>query len=116
MYSWPILSILALVVFFLVKGAMGVMLKERESAGRLQTLESEAEQLEAREIELRSGIAKLQTQEGIMEEIKEKFSVTREGEYVAIIVDESLKATTTEKTGKSKFKGLWGGIKSLWRK
>ena len=95
LYSWPVLVLAAVLVFFLIRGATVVMVKERESASLVANLESETKKLEAREAELRDGIAKLTTQEGIMEAIREKFSVARTGEYLAIIVDERVKATSS---------------------
>lgn len=104
LYSYPSLVVMAVICFFLVKGAVGVMIKERTSANKVAELEAQSEALESREMELNSEIARLQTEEGIVEEIRDKFSVTREGEYIAIIVDERSEATTTEKTATERFK------------
>lgn len=114
LYSWPSLAVLAVLAFFLIKGAVGIMRIERDSAGRVKALEAQASQLSLREKELEASINKLRTQEGIMEEIKNKFSVTREGEYVAIIVDPKSKATTTSTSTAAWLKGAWESLKSLW--
>ncbi|MDO8565284.1 MAG: septum formation initiator family protein [bacterium] len=108
-YSWPALVLLVLVAFFLAKGAVGMIAKERQSAGRVAELDAKATALALREQSLEAGIAKLGTEEGILEEIKDKFSVTREGEYVAIIVDEKSK----DKSAENKeiwYKKLWNAI------
>jgi cell division protein FtsB len=115
LYSWPSLVLAAVITFFLVKGATGVMLKERKSAERVRNLESQAKELESRQGELESSIARLQTEDGILEEIREKFSVSREGEYVAIIVDEKKATTTVEQTTGERFRGWWESLKGLWR-
>ncbi|MCR4279328.1 MAG: septum formation initiator family protein [Candidatus Zambryskibacteria bacterium] len=107
LYSYPSLIVMAVICFFLVRGAVGVMLKERASANKVEELEAQSEALESREAELNSEIARLETPEGIVEEIRDKFSVTREGEYVAIIVDDRPKATTTEKSASERFKEWW---------
>ena len=114
LYSWPALILMVVLVFFLIKGSAEVMVKERESAKRVENLEKETEALSAREAELRDGIARLQTEEGIVEEIREKFSVAREGEYVAIIVDEKANASSTESTEGSWYKKILGAIMSLY--
>lgn len=114
LYSWPALILMVVLVFFLIKGSAEVMVKERESAKRVENLEKETEALSAREAELRDGIARLQTEEGIVEEIREKFSVAREGEYVAIIVDEKANASSTESTEGSWYKKIMGAIMSLY--
>lgn len=79
---------------------------ERENAHRVSALEQESESLKAHEGDLNASIAKLQTDEGVVEVIKEKFSATRAGEHVAVIVDERTKATTTEKKTKIWYRKL----------
>ena len=88
LYSVPALSLLAIITFFMTKGAYGIMRIERESANKVNNLEKETEGLSFRQRGLEESIRKLQTEEGIMEEIKQKFSVTRGGEHVAVLVDE----------------------------
>lgn len=115
MYSWLSLLALGALTFLLVKGAFGVMVKERESALRVRTLEEESTKIDSRETELREEMARLQTEEGILEEIRDKFSVTREGEYVAIIVDEKRAATTTELSTGERLRDWWQGLLDWWR-
>ena len=109
LYSWPVLVLVAVLTFFLAKGAAGVMVKERESADMVGKLEAEKREIESREAELREGIARLQTEEGIIEEIRAKFGVTREGEYMAVIVDEKA-GGNTEKTDVSWYERIWDAI------
>ena len=116
LYSWPMLVLAAVFVFFLVRGAAGVIIKDRESAGLVANLESKTKELEAREAELRNSIAKLTTQEGIMEAIREKFSVARTGEYLAIIVDERTKATSSPDEKKSWYRRILDAIMSPYDK
>lgn len=114
-YSWPSILVAALITLLLVKGAFGIMKIERESASRVSDLERESATLALHEEELREKIERLKTPEGVVEEIKDKFSAVREGEYVAIIVDERLKATTTAEKDPGFWKRLWIGTKSLWQ-
>ncbi len=109
-YSWPSLVVMAVITFFLVKGAAGIMGIERESAGKVEALESQSAALVLREAELKEEIERLKTDEGKIEAIKDKFSATREGEFVAIIVDERRKATTTEKKGEIWYRKFWSVI------
>ncbi|MBX4181369.1 hypothetical protein KW807_00700 [Candidatus Parcubacteria bacterium] len=113
-YSIPSLIILLLIALFLVKGAWGIFNKERESGKVVRDLEAKAEALNSRESELKEGIASLQTQEGIFQEIKEKFSVTQEGEHVAIIVDERSKKASSTIPKQSWLAGLWQEVLNLW--
>ncbi|OHA91923.1 MAG: hypothetical protein A3J09_00225 [Candidatus Zambryskibacteria bacterium RIFCSPLOWO2_02_FULL_51_21] len=116
LYSWPALVLAAILAFFLVKGAAGLMFKERESARLLANLESEAKESEAREVKLREGIARLQTETGIVEAIREKFSVTREGEHLAIIVDERAGTSTSAGENGSWYKRFLDAIMSFYEK
>ncbi|MEX2013656.1 MAG: hypothetical protein WD897_01965 [Parcubacteria group bacterium] len=95
-YSIPSLIILSIVAFFLVKGALGVMNKEWASSKYSKELEEKAAALVIRERELREGVRRLGTEEGIKDEIRERFSVTQEGEFVAVIVDDRRVASSTD--------------------
>ncbi len=110
-YSWPSLVILALVTCLLVKGAAGILGIERDNAHKVEALETQSEALVAREKSLTEKIDRLQTDEGKIETIKEKFSATRDGEYVAIIVDERKKATTTGEKPKIWYRKMWNAIR-----
>jgi cell division protein FtsB len=116
LYSWLSLGALLVIAFFLVKGAFGIIQIERKSAERVRELEKEAAELSLREDKLRTEIEHLKTPEGVVDAIKDKFSVTREGEYVAIIVDERSQATSSEKETGGWLAGLWQGVKNLWER
>ena len=109
-YSFPSLIVLAAICFFLVKGAVGIMKIERESAQRVSELEGQTASLKMRETNLRSQISKLQSEEGIIEEIKRKFSAPREGEHVAIIVDDRNASSSDEDSQKIWYQRLWAVI------
>lgn len=109
-YSLPSLIILALITFVLAKGAIGVLGKGRESSEITRNLEEKATSLVIREMELKENIARLKTEEGVREEIKDKFSVTQEGEFVAVIVDEKRASTTDEAEKSPWYKRLWAAI------
>src|SRR3990167_7076873 len=69
-YSIPSLIILSIVAFFFTKGAVKIVDKELESSARVRDLEAEAITLMLREQELKKDIARLETEEGIKEKIK----------------------------------------------
>lgn len=114
LYSLPSLVIMLFVAGVLIKGAWGVMVMERESAAMVRDLEAQAVALGSREAELEGNIERLRTPAGVEEEIRDKFSVAREGEFVAIIVDEKERASTTEKTTGEIIWGWWNVFKGLW--
>ena len=96
MYSIPSLMLLVAIAFLLARGALRVWGKERESAVNLSNLEKKAAALMLRERALRDGIARLETEEGVKDEIKERFNVTQAGEHVAVIIDEKRVSISTE--------------------
>ena len=109
-YSLPSLIALFIITFFLAKGAIGIIGKSFESARRSNDLEEKAEALVMREQELKTSIARLQTEEGVKDEIKERFIVTQEGEYVAVIVDERKSDNSDERASLPWYKRFWIAI------
>lgn len=81
-----------------------------QSSERSKGLEEKAGNLVIREQELRENIARLQTEEGVKDEIKDKFSVTQEGEYVAVIVDNKRNSSSTDIDAEAWYKKLWIAI------
>lgn len=109
LYSWPSLIVVAIVSGLMLKGAITLLIIERQNAHRVSELEAESEKLLEKGEKLGLEIERLGTEEGIVEEIKEKFSVTRTGEHMAVIVDDQKKATSTENE-LSWYKRWWGVI------
>lgn len=109
-YSIPSLILLFLVALLLLNGVIGVLGKEFASRKQARELEDKMALLRAREAELEVDIARLQTEEGIEKEIKEKFSVVQEGEHVAVLVDERKTASSTD-DGEAWYKKIWAKFK-----
>ena len=87
-YSVPSLIVLLIVTIFLVRGVFGILVKERESGKDSKNMKDEINTLVTRESELKERIHRLETEEGMQNEIRERFNVTQEGEFVAVIVDD----------------------------
>ena len=114
LYSMPTIIVLFVFTFFIVKGTMGVLEKEWESAKLANQLKGQAISLSAREQDLKDGISRLQTKEGLENEIRGKFNVTQEGEHVAVIVDDK-KVTNVNNTSPTHwYQKLWATFKGLW--
>src|SRR3989344_2399984 len=109
-YSIPSLIILSIIALILTKGALGGMNKERTSSELSKDLEEKAAALVLREQELREGVRRLETEEGIKDEIREKFSVTEEGELVAVIIDDRGASSSTDSSTLPWYKKLWLAI------
>ena len=115
LYSTPALILLAIVAFLMARGAGSIMSKSHESAAKLDELEKANILLRDRHSTLEANIAKLGTDEGLIEEIRNKFNAVRRGEHLAVIVLDKPKATTTEPTVSERLKQGWDWVKSLWR-
>jgi cell division protein FtsB len=110
MYSTPALVTLLVLTFFIARGALKIMSKERESATQTKALEVKATVLASRENKLKDGIERLKTEEGVKEEIKERYSVTQEGEHVAVIVDSRENSNSTSTMSLPWYKRFWAAI------
>ena len=87
LYAKPTIIALALVVVLLFRGVWGVYQKSAEAVAKRDKATTELTDLAAREKELREGIARLSTGEGVEAEIRDRFMVAKEGEKVMIIAD-----------------------------
>lgn len=93
----------------LLNGAWGMWRKERNSAKEQEKVSRELEIIKAREEELTASIERLKTSQGVEKEIRQKFSVAKEGEEVVLIVDQTKKNSDSDTEPES----LWGKI-STW--
>ncbi len=109
LYSVPFLLLLVIFTILLLKGTFGVLLVERKSATKVDKLEEEAALLMERSNSLKEEIAALSTEEGIIEEIRKKFSAVRFGEYAALII-EPRQASSTGNSGRSWWEKIWHDI------
>jgi cell division protein FtsB len=87
-YSRPAIVVLALLVLFSGKALWNVHQKYVTSRENAERVAKERDELLKREEFLKSEVERLQSDRGIEEELRQKFSVVRDGEEVAVIVDE----------------------------
>lgn len=104
LYSFTTLILLSIVFIVLLKAVWSVYKKERISSGNLEKEKLESLKLKERDKGLTDSILYLNTEEGIENEIRTKFRAVKEGESVAVIVDEQ--ATRTPVTATST-NGFW---------
>jgi cell division protein FtsB len=95
LYSKPVVAFMILILAFMAHATWSVYTKEQESAANAAQAARELDRMKEREATLHSEIARLSTDQGIEEEIRAKYSVSKPGEQVLVIVEEE-KATTTE--------------------
>lgn len=108
MYSKIVIFLLIIIAIIILKGAWGVYLKKVESDKNLTKTEAEYNQLSARKNNITDSIARLNTPNGIEEEIQQKFNVVRGEENIAVIVGGGVSTTTVSPVNPPK--SFWGKI------
>jgi len=105
-YSRITIVVIFIAIIFLAKAVYDIFEKQRMSAEDVAIVEKDYGSLKTRQSMLKSEIDKLNTSEGIEEEIRGKYSVAKPGETVVVIVDSTSSTSTS----------LESSSKSLWQK
>lgn len=87
MYSKPMLVVLGVLVLIFAWSVIGLMLKMMTTRENRQIAENRLAELSAQREGLSREIAKLETESGKEESIRERFPVAKEGESVIVIID-----------------------------
>lgn len=82
-------------------GLFDIYRKYLESSKSLVQTERELETLKNREMELKENLDRLSTQRGVEEEIREKFSVAKDGEMMALIVESKTRPKSEDVSGEN---------------
>ncbi len=98
LYSPVVLMILAIVFVILAHALWGVYQKVQISATNLEREQIEFDKLSSREKSLASSIDYLKTDQGVESEIRSKFKLVKDGEKVAVIVDDKPNIATSTAT------------------
>lgn len=113
-YSPVSLIILVVILGFSVRATWDVYEKERTSRDSLALSQRELDKIAAREQTLNQAIAYLSTQQGVETEIRKKFRVVKEGEEVAVILDDASGTVATSTTAsRGGLLGVWDGLLRL---
>ena len=112
MYHKVTLGILAVITLVMLHSTWSVYQKKVESEGLKQISLQNVKELEERNAALVAKIGRIDTQPGLEEEIRSKFSVAKDNENVVVIIpNQSEKASTTPKSV-----NFWAKIKNLLQK
>lgn len=114
-YSTPVLILIFLMLVVFARGAWRALEKERGSSKMVTELEAKAAQLEARKVDLETKIARLDTEEGIEEELKSKYNVSPEGEEFVVLVDLEKNQNVASTSSSAWYEKWWNGLKNLFR-
>jgi cell division protein FtsB len=87
LYSKTVLLILFIIIIFLAQSTWSVYKKSSLSRQNMEKAKGDLMRLQNRHSTLSVEIEKLQTEQGIEEEIRNKYRLVKEGESVAVIID-----------------------------
>lgn len=107
-YSKFTLVSLLILFILLARGVYSLYLKNNESLDMRRDAELRLKSILSRKDTIGKEIEKLSSDEGVENEIREKFNVVKPGEKVVIIVPEEVATSTEEEKGF--FKSLWHKI------
>ena len=100
-----LLGVLALMFAY---GVIGFMGKMKETSRNRKIAEEKVAELSKQKEKLSSDIGKLQTEEGVEENIREKFGLAKEGEEVIVVVEDKNQLETLP----AEPSGFWAWLKS----
>ena len=96
LYSKTAVFVCLVIVAFLAHGTWKMYQRYSFTAIERQKIEMTAANLQQRRDMLANSLEMLNTGDGVERQIRDKFLVVKEGEYVVTIVDKTPVATTTE--------------------
>lgn len=115
--SSPIVMVIVIILLIvIIRANFRIYGKVYVSNQRLQQSKNEIARLQERKLELASKVDKLSTGEGVESEIRSKYMAVKEGESIAVIIDDSEKnnykdnmiSTTTDSWYKKVWKWMIG--------
>ncbi|MEX1087191.1 MAG: septum formation initiator family protein [Candidatus Paceibacterota bacterium] len=109
-YSKPFVIFLVIVTAFSLKAAWGAYQKMSESGERVAIAQAEKQELQEEREVISENLERLQTRRGIEEELRKKYSLTKEGEEMVVIVDSQPEQVAEETEEKSVFGQIWGAV------
>ena len=107
MSSPIVLVILAVVLFFVARGTWSIYRKNSDSNTELSGALARLAKLTDRQATLAQSVAKLKTDSGVEEEIRDRFQVAKEGEHEIVIVDATSSSVSNPQPRASFLQKVW---------
>jgi len=105
----PLALIAILVVLgFLTKAAWSIHAKASQSSQKLALEQAELAKLQKNQNDLSSQVAYLSTDQGVEAEMRSKFKAVKDGEQVAVIVDDQSQTAAAIEATSTPSVGWWG--------
>ncbi|MFA7315764.1 MAG: septum formation initiator family protein [Candidatus Paceibacterota bacterium] len=111
-HSPIMLVVLFGVVVIFAYNLIGLLEKERETSKKKELALDQIESLKKRQTILEGDIARLETDDGIEEAIRDKYQVVKEGEKVVTIVNEEAPTNVDDENNKEH--GFWNFLKRIF--
>ena len=111
LYSRVTIGVLVVLVFIVAHSTWSVWQKKRESEQLKNISMQNVEDLKTRDANLRSKIDRLQTDAGLEEEIRSKFSVAKADESVVVVVPQEAAVATSAPLEVSFWQKIWNFLK-----
>lgn len=109
-HSWPVLMLLGIVLVFFAFGVFRFLIKMIETSKNREIAESKLTELRENKEELSRDIENLKTNQGLEENIREKFGLVKEGEDLIIVVDSKENTDLNEETKQNWFISLFNKL------
>lgn len=94
-FSIPFLLVLAALTILVLSSAWGMYQKKYATQRTVERLEAEEAELKQRRDIVANAALDISTERGLESEIREKFSVAKDGERVIVLIDDEDEAATT---------------------
>ena len=104
-YSKVSVVVLLLVTLLLLKGGVSMYQKEKQSRQNMIEVEKKLANAKLRQAELENNLNRLNSPDGVENEIRTKYNVKKAGEEVVLVVESQATSTTTVRE-----KGFWSKI------
>jgi competence protein ComGC len=111
LYSKPVLIILSILLLLFIYNVLKLANKASETKRNREIAEERIKELELQKSNLESNIQKLSTEEGVEQNIRERFGLGKDGEAMIVIVEDESKNTDNNDNEK---KGFWSFLKKLF--
>ncbi|MDO8604448.1 MAG: septum formation initiator family protein [bacterium] len=112
LYSKISLALLFIVLFFVARGAWRIHQKAQIARSERDIAARSLLELQSRTAELKLSLEHLKSEQGVEEEVRQKYTVARPGEEVVIVVDETDKKSENGEALQTK--SLWARMLSFF--
>ena len=104
---------MAIIALLLLNSVWNLYFTQNDTRLQRKKLEQELTVLKAQEAQLRTEIERLSNPQGVEEEIRSKFEVSKDGESVMVIINPEEENNEISKDGK---KGFWSNLFRIFKR